>query len=57
MPRLVAKGPNQVWSCDITYLLTSVGGVWLYLYLLVDVRSRKVVAWYVAEREDSQMGA
>jgi len=52
VPRLQARGPNQVWSWDITYLLTSVLGVWLYLYLVVDVWSRKVVAWDVAERED-----
>ena len=30
VPRLEASGPNQVWSWDITYLPTSVRGVWLY---------------------------
>jgi transposase InsO family protein len=40
-----------VWSWDITYLPTTVRGVWLYLYLVIDVWSRKVVAWDVAERE------
>jgi len=39
-----ATGPNEVWSWDITYLPTCVRGVWLYLYLLIDVWSRKVVA-------------
>jgi len=34
-----------VWSCDITYLPTTVRGIWLYLYLVIDVWSRKVVAW------------
>jgi transposase InsO family protein len=34
-----------VWSWDITYLPTSVRGVWLSLYLVVDVWSRKAVAW------------
>ncbi|HYP04048.1 MAG TPA: IS3 family transposase [Cyanobium sp.] len=57
VPRLEAKGPNQVWSWDITYLPTSVRGVWLYLYLVIDVWSRKAVAWDVAEREDSQIAA
>ena len=57
VPRLEARGPNQLWSWDITYLPTSVRGVWLYLYLVVDVWSRKVVAWDVAEREDSQIAA
>ena len=39
-----ADGPNQVWSWDISYLPTSVKGIWLYLYLVVDIWSRKVVA-------------
>jgi transposase InsO family protein len=37
-----------VLSWDITYLPTSVREVWFYLYLLIDVWSRKIVAWYVA---------
>lgn len=49
VPRLRADGPNQVWSWDITYLPTTVRGVWLYLYLVIDVWSRKVVAWDVQE--------
>jgi putative transposase len=57
VPRLEARGPNEVWSWDITYLPTSVRGVWLYLYLVVDVWSRKVVAWEVAEREEAQIAA
>ncbi len=57
VPRLQARGPNQLWSWDITYLPTSVRGVWLYLYLVIDVWSRKVVAWDVAEREDAQIAA
>jgi len=51
------SGPNQVWSWDITYLPTTVRGVWLYLYLVIDVWSRKVVAWDVAEREDPAIAA
>ena len=57
VPRLEARGPNQLWSWDITYLPTSVRGVWLYLYLVIDIWSRKVVAWDVAEREDAQIAA
>lgn len=57
VPRLRTDGPNQLWSWDITYLPTSVRGVWLYLYLVVDVWSRKIVAWDVAEREDAQIAA
>ena len=57
MPRLRADGPNQVWSWDISFLQTTVRGVWLYLYLVVDVWSRKVVAWDVAEVESSEIAA
>ena len=57
VPRLRAAGANQVWSWDITYLPTTVRGIWLYLYLVIDVWSRKVVAWDVAEREDPAIAA
>ena len=57
IPRLRATGANQVWSWDITYLPTSVRGIWLYLYLVIDVWSRKVVAWDVDEREDPAIAA
>ena len=57
VPRLRAAGPNQVWTWDITYLPTTVRGIWLYLYLVIDVWSRKVVAWDVAEREDPAIAA
>jgi transposase InsO family protein len=46
-----------VWSWDITYLPTTVRGVWLYLYLVIDVWSRKVVAWVVAEVESADIAA
>ena len=52
MPRLRATAPKQVWSWDITYLPTTDRGVWLYLYLVIDVWSRKIVAWDIAERKD-----
>jgi putative transposase len=57
VPRLRAAGANQVWSWDITYLPTTVRGIWLYLYLVIDVWSRKVVAWDVDEREDPGIAA
>ena len=57
VPRLEARAQNQVWSWDITYLPTSVSCAWLYLYLVIDVWSRKVVAWDVAEREEAQIAA
>ena len=36
---------------------TGVRGVWLYLYLVVDVWSRKIVAWDVHDREDAELAA
>src|SRR5262245_47325157 len=50
----VATGPNQVWSWDITYLRSPVAGIFFYLYLVVDVWSRKIVAAavHVAENGD-----
>ena len=46
-----ATGPGQVWSWDITYLRASVRGTFYYLYLFVDVWSRKIVGWEVHHEE------
>jgi len=54
---LTATGPNQVWSWDITYLRTAVAGVFLYLYLVVDVYSRKIVGWTIHECESDDLAA
>lgn len=57
-PRVVAKppeykatGPNQVWSWDITYLATTIKGVFFYLYMIMDIYSRKIVGWEIHESE------
>jgi putative transposase len=52
-----ATGPNQVWSWDITYLPTAVRGCFLYLYLVLDVWSRRIVGWEVHERESADNAA
>ncbi len=54
---LTASGPNQIYSWDITYLPTRVRGVFLYLYLVIDLYSRKVVGWQVYEEESSALAA
>lgn len=46
-----ATGPCQVWSWDITYLQTSVKGLFFYLYMVVDVWSRKIIAAQVFAEE------
>jgi transposase InsO family protein len=53
----VATGPNQVWSWDITYLPLQIRGLFLYLYMVLDVYSRKIVAWHVHDRESAELGA
>ncbi len=53
----VASAPNQVWSWDITYLKGPVRGAFLYLYLVVDVYSRRVMGWQVHEEESTEKAA
>lgn len=48
-----ADGPNQVWSWDITYLASTVTGVFFRLYLVMDIFSRKIVGWEIHENETS----
>lgn len=52
-----ADGPNQVWSWDITYLARNVKGGFFYLYLFMDIYSRKIVGWEVYENESSEQAA
>lgn len=53
----IADGPNQVWSWDITYLASTLKGVFFYLYLFMDIYSRKIVGWEVYENESSEQAA
>jgi len=55
--RHVANGVHQVWSWDITYLKAPVRGVFYFLYLIVDIWSRKIVGWEVHERESPELAA
>lgn len=54
---LTATAPNQVYSWDITYLLAGVKGTYFYLYLFLDVFSRKVVGWSVHDRESAEFSS
>jgi putative transposase len=54
-PELLATGPNQVWSWDITKLRGPVKWTYYYLYVIIDIYSRYVVGWLVADRESSQL--
>lgn len=48
-----ATGPNELWSWDITYLPTTIKGLFFYLYLIMDVYSRKIVGWEVHDSEST----
>jgi putative transposase len=52
-----ATGPNQVWSWDITWLPTTVRGIYLHLYLVMDVWSRRIVGWRIADGDSAQIAA
>jgi putative transposase len=52
-PELVATGPSQVWSWDITALKGPVKGVWFKCYVIIDIYSRYVTGWLVAAAEDA----
>lgn len=52
-----AVGPNQVWCWDITWLPGPARGLFYYLYLIMDLYSRKIVAWEVHAREASDLAA
>jgi putative transposase len=56
-PELMATGPNQTWSWDITKLLGPKKWTYFYLYVLLDIFSRYVVGWMVADRENSALAA
>jgi putative transposase len=55
IPELVATGPNQVWSWDITKLRGPCRGQWFHLYVLMDIYSRKSTGWRVEAYEDSDL--
>ncbi len=54
-PELLATGPNQLWSWDITKLRGPATWTYYYLYVILDVYSRYVVGWLIAERESEEL--
>ena len=53
----VATAPNQVWSWDITYLQTTMKGRFFYLYLMMDIYSRRIMGWAVHEEETADLAS
>ena len=54
-PELLATGPNQLWSWDITKLMGPAKWTYFYLYVVLDVFSRYVVGWVVADAESKAL--
>ena len=54
-PELLATGPNQVWSWDITKLKGPEKWTYYYLYVILDIFSRYVVGWMLAHREQAEL--
>ena len=46
-PELLAAGPDEVWSWDITKLKGPARGIWYLLYVILDIYSRKVIHWEI----------
>lgn len=54
---LKATGPDQVWCWDITYLRTTVKGLFLYAYVVLDIWDRRIVGWAVHGEESDEHAA
>ena len=54
---LCAVAPDELFSWDITYLPTLTRGLYFYLYLFMDIFSRKIVGWQIYETESSELAA
>jgi len=54
-PELLATAPNQVWSWDITKLKGPAKWTYFYLYVIIDIFSRYVVGWMIADCESTEL--
>ena len=54
-PELVATGPNDVWSWDITKLLGPAKWTYYYLYVIIDIYSRYIPGWMLAHAENGRL--
>src|SRR3989440_5003018 len=54
-PELLATGPNEIWSWDITKLLGPVKWTYFHLYVVIDIFSRYVPGWLLAPRETAEL--
>ena len=54
-PELLAERPNEIWSWDITKLMGPAKWTYFYLYVILDIFSRRVVGWCVADTESANI--
>ena len=54
---LIASKPNEVYSWDITYLPSTVKGIFFYLYLFMDIYSRKIVGWQIYSTQSAALAS
>jgi len=52
-----ATAPNQIWSWDITFLPSQVRGIYYYLYMIMDIYSRKIVGWSIHHTQTAEYAA
>jgi putative transposase len=52
-----ATGPNQIWCWDVSWVRSAVNGLYYYLYMIMDVFSRKITAWEVYETESGELAS
>lgn len=53
----MASGPDQVWSWDITWLPTTVRGLFLYAYMVIDIWTKEIVGWEIHEEENDMISS
>ena len=53
----IASRPGELWCWDMTYLPTKIIGRWFFLYLILDIYSRKIVGWELHETDDADHAA
>lgn len=54
-PELLATGPDEIWTWDITKLRGPQKGIWFHLYVIMDIYSRQVMGWMVAPTESARL--
>lgn len=52
-----AGSANKIWSWDISYLPTRVRGLYFYLYMIIDIYSRKIVGWSIHDRQSPDLSS